>query len=158
MPTLLSILGLGDLGELHTPEPRQDLALEPTKIRFGGRKPIAGVSRKLSATQTAPGRGRSHSWPCPTPTAPDVGDDSTRLAWPLHEPTELPVREAPARVQNYALAPAPVDANAATDSAISCALRIRRYPRRRARLGLAQMRYSAPSAKTALGRDHSMCR
>ena len=30
----------------------------------------------------------------PTPTAPDVGDDGTRLAWPLHEPTKLPVDEA----------------------------------------------------------------
>jgi hypothetical protein len=57
-----------DLGRLHSPEPRQDLP--PEQLQVVTRARIGFV---------------------PTPTAPEVGDDGTRLAWPLHEPTELPV-------------------------------------------------------------------
>ena len=62
---------LGDLGQLDVPEPRQDLPSE--QLRVVGRVGIGLV---------------------PTPTAPGVGDDVTRLAWPLHELTELSLGEA----------------------------------------------------------------
>ena len=90
---------LGDLGELHGAEFRQDFPSELLRVVDG------------------PGIGL-----VPTPTAPDAGANGTRLAWPLHEPTELPLGEARPGVQNDALAPAPIDANAATDSAICTVL------------------------------------
>ena len=62
---------LDDLGKPHTSKSWQDCPSELLRVVDG------------------PGIGL-----VPTPTAPDVGDDGTRLAWPLHEPTELPVGEA----------------------------------------------------------------
>ena len=47
-----------------------------------------------------------------------VGVCQLSLWEPLHEPTELPRGEARLGVQNDALAPTSVDANAATDSAL----------------------------------------
>ncbi len=62
---------LGDLGELYKSESGQDLP--PEQLRVIGHAGIGLV---------------------PTPTTPDVDDNGTPPAWPLHEPTEPPVGEA----------------------------------------------------------------